>query len=185
MVCSTCTLLHPQGALNCYRCGRPLSTKLQRVTCTVSEHAPTSVGIACGVSLLTCLTLALLFPFMATQTLAIGAYFGIISITNIWLSVYRDSPSDDRLQGSRGTLYGLAVLASLVGELARLQGLNSIPLPTLDGSSLAIPVPSALNMELLAAVLLIIDPLLVRPLVRWVEQGVERGEPVEQTDPEA
>jgi hypothetical protein len=177
MVCSTCTLLHPLGALYCDRCGRPLNTKLQRITGTVSAHAPTSVGIACGLSLLTCLTMALLFPVVATQALAFGAYFGIISITNIWLSVYRDDGGQSGMQGSRGFLYGLALLGSLVGEIARLQGLNTLPIPMLDGQSLTVPVPSALNMELLAAALFVIDPLVVRPLMAWVGEGVERGDP--------
>ncbi|MGH2409756.1 MAG: hypothetical protein ACRDGS_05215, partial [Chloroflexota bacterium] len=54
-----------------------------------TENAPTSIGVVSGVSLLSCLALALIVPTLASIALSIGAYVGLISITNIWLSLYR------------------------------------------------------------------------------------------------
>jgi hypothetical protein len=116
-----------------------------------------------------------MFPSLSAPALAIGSYFGILSITNIWLSVYRDDSDRAWMQGTRGLLYSLALLASLIGELARLEGANSLQLSSVGSLHTVIPVPPALAMELVAAVLIVIDPLVVQPLVRWIEEGVERS----------
>ena len=176
MVCSSCTLLHPLGVTICYKCGTPLCTKLQRVTGVVSRELPTTIGVCSSISLLTCLALAVMLPGIASQVLAIGAYFGIVSITNIWLSVYRDSERD-WLQGTRGLFYTGALLVSLVGELSRMHGVDVLSLPVPQGGPLVVPVPSALAMELVAALLVVLDPLVVRPLLQWIQEGVERSAP--------
>jgi hypothetical protein len=176
MVCSSCTLLHPLGVTTCYRCGQPLCTKLQRVAAAASDKMPTTIGIGSSISLLACLAVALMLPGIAAQTLAAGAYFGIISITNIWLSVSRDVERD-WLQGTRGLLYSAALLISLVGELARMQGIDVLSIPMSQGNPIVVPVPSALAMELVAAVLVVLDPLVVRPLLQWIQDGVEHSTP--------
>jgi hypothetical protein len=176
MVCSSCTLLHPLGVTICYKCGRPMCTKLQQVTAVASRRLPTTIGVGSSISLLTCLAFALMFPAIASQALAVGAYFGIVSITNIWLSVQRDDERD-WLQGTRGLCYSGALLISLVGELARLQGVDAISMPAVQGSAITVPVPSALAMELVAAVLVVLDPLVIRPLLRWIQEGVEHSAP--------
>jgi hypothetical protein len=134
------------------------------------------INAVSGVSLLLCLTTALLFPSAAGAALNIGAYLGIISITNIWLSVYR-AGSGEWLHGVRGLCYSAALLFSLVSELARLQHLQSLSLPAFGGLPSSVPVPSALAAEMLAAALIVLDPLVVAPLIRWIEAGVEHGEP--------
>ncbi len=178
MVCSRCTLLHPSGTTVCFRCGRPLCTTLQRVSAAASRKVPTTIGVASGISLLACLAIALMFPVISAQVLAAGAYFGIISITNIWLTVYRDDQRD-WLQGTRGLFYSGALLISLVGELARIQGMDSLSLPALQGGALVVPVPSEVAMELVAALLIVLDPLVVRPLIQWIQDGVEHTSPQE------
>ncbi|MGH2346708.1 MAG: hypothetical protein ACRDG4_15895, partial [Chloroflexota bacterium] len=65
------------------------------------------------------------------------------------------------------------LLVSLAAEFARLQHLHALALPMVG----SVPIPSAATTALLAIVLVILDPLVVRPLVRWIELGVERGVP--------
>jgi hypothetical protein len=136
------------------------------------ERAPAGIGVVSGIGLISCLSLAIMLPATATQALGIGAYFGIISIANTWLSVYRGDEVD-LLRGMRGIVYCSALLISLVGELARLQHIQTLPLPGEPGG---VPVPSAMMTELLATALIILDPLVVSPLVRWISEGVEREE---------
>jgi hypothetical protein len=176
MVCSQCTLLHPEYAIVCSRCGQPFRTALQRFSTSAIEHASLAVGMASGAALLLCLSLAAIVPTAATQVLSIGAYFGIISITNVWLSVYRDD-QDEWIGGMRGVGYSAVLLFSLVGELARLRHIQTLALPALPGLPANVPVPSPFMAELLAAVLIIADPLLVKPVIRWVAEGVEHGDP--------
>ena len=175
MVCPRCTLLHPAGTHRCTHCGTSLRGPFEALSVLATENAPTSIGVISGVSLLSCLALALIVPAIAAMALSIGAYVGIISITNIWLSLYRGH-NGEWLRGVRGIAYSGALLISLVAEVARLDNLQTIPLPTLGGAPIALPVPSAAATELLAALLIILDPLVVRPLVHWIEEGVERGD---------
>jgi len=133
-------------------------------------NAATSIGVVAGVSLLSCLAVSLAIPPLASAALSLGAYFGILSISNIWLSVYRDEHGD-LLRGIRGIGYSLALIGSLAAEVARLQHIQSVALP--GGETLA--VPSAAMAEFLAAILVVLDPLVIRPFVRWIELGVERG----------
>jgi hypothetical protein len=176
MVCSQCTLLQPEYAIVCSRCGQPLRTALQRLGTSALDHASLIVGMLSGTSLLLCLSLALIVPTAATQILAVGAYFGIISIANVWLSVYRDG-QEEWMGGTRGIGYSAVLLFSLVGELARLQHLQTLSLPALPGLPARVPVPSPFMAELLAAVLIVADPLLVKPIIRWIAEGVEHGDP--------
>jgi len=178
MVCSTCTLLHPLGATHCTRCGRPFQTRLERGVVLVVGELPTTIGVISGTSLLACLTIALLLPTISAQALSIGACLGIVSITNICLSVY-SAESRDWLQGTRGLLYSVALMLSMVGELARLQGMNYLPVPTLQGVTAQVPVPSAFAMELLAALLIITDPLVLNPLFKWIQDGVQYSTPAD------
>src|SRR5437868_1974806 len=101
MVCSQCTLLHPEYAVVCSRCGHPLRSALERITSRAVERVPVGVGVVSGGSLLLCLAIALIAPAASGQVLGIGAYFGLISITNIWLAVYRDGQGE-WLRGMRG-----------------------------------------------------------------------------------
>lgn len=172
MVCAHCTLFHPTYTPVCQGCGRPLPVSLQRTGEQISRYAPLAVGVTSGAGLLGCMTLTLLDPSVATAALGFGSYFGMISIANIWLSVVRGQETE-LLRGMRGLGYSLALTVSLVGELARLQHVASISLP-LGGS---MPTPSALTTELLAATLIVFDPLVLRPLLRWVEEGAEYGDP--------
>lgn len=176
MVCPRCTLLHLDYAAYCRQCGHPLRSMVQRIEAVAIEKAPLSIGVISGTSLLSCLAVALAVPAVSTQALAVGAYFGIISIANIWLSVYRDDQGE-LLRGMRGLAYSAALMFSLIGELARLQNLHSLPLPAFPGLPSSIPTPSAMVTEMLAAVLIALDPLVVTPLLRWVEDGVQRSEP--------
>jgi len=164
MVCPRCT-----------QCGMRLRAPLVALSVAASENAPTSIGVISGISLLSCLALALIVPAVASVALSIGAYLGIISISNIWLTLYRGHHGE-WLRGVRGIAYSGALLISLVAEVARLDHLQTIPLPTLGGVPAVLPVPSATATELLAALLIILDPLVVRPFVHWIEEGVERGE---------
>jgi hypothetical protein len=93
----------------------------------------------------------------------------------MWLSVFRD---EDRnwLGGMRGVVVCCVLLVSLAGEWARLQGLRVMELPSLSGSIRA-PVPSALAMELIAGLLIVVDPFVVRPLIKWIEDGVDDEDP--------
>ncbi|HEY8283359.1 MAG TPA: hypothetical protein VIJ28_03140 [Chloroflexota bacterium] len=175
MVCPRCTLLHPAGTNKCSHCGTSLRGPLEALSVVATENAPTSIGVISGASLLSCLALALIVPSIASAALSIGSYVGIISITNIWLSLYRGH-NGEWLRGVRGVAYSGALLISLVAEVARLDNLQTMPVPTLGGAPLALPVPTATATELLAALLIILDPLVVRPLVHWIEEGVERGE---------
>jgi hypothetical protein len=136
----------------------------------VAGNAPTSIGVVSGISLLSCLAVSLVMPALASAALSLGAFFGILSTGNIWLSVYRDE-NEDMLRGVRGIGYSLALFGSLAAELARLQHLQTVPF--LGGGSVA--VPSAVATELMAAVLVVLDPLVIRPVVRWIELGVEIG----------
>jgi hypothetical protein len=139
------------------------------------ERAPAAAGLIAGVGLISCLSLAIMLPVTAPQALAIGAYFGIISIANTWLSVYRGDEAD-MLRGMRGVVYCGALLLSLIGELARLQHVQALPLPPLPGLPASAPVPSAMMTELVAIGLIVLDPLVVAPLARWIGEGVEREE---------
>jgi hypothetical protein len=170
MVCPRCTLLLPIETSICTQCGTRLRAPIQALTTLVAGNAPTSIGVVAGVSLLSCLAISLVIPPLASVALSLGAYFGILSISNIWLSVYRDGHGD-MLRGIRGIGYSLALVGSLVAELARLQHMQTLPL--LGGETVA--VPSAVMTELLAALLVVLDPLVIRPFVRWIELGVERG----------
>ena len=172
MICAHCTLFHPTYTPVCQGCGRPLTGSLQRTGALVGTHAPVAVGVASGAGLLGCMTLTVLDPSVASAALSMGSYFGMISIANIWLSVVRGEETE-LLRGMRGMGYSLALMISLVGELARLQHVSGLPLPT--GGS--IPTPSAFTTEILAATLIIFDPLVLRPLLRWVAAGVEYGDP--------
>ena len=172
MICANCTLFHPTYTPFCQGCGRPLTRCLQATGEQIGAHAPIAVGVASGAGLLGCMTLTLLAPGLAGAALDLGSYFGIISIANIWLSVVRGEETE-LLRGMRGMGYSLALLISLVGELARLQHIGMVPLPA-GGSA---PMPSAMTTQILAATLIIFDPLVLRPLLRWVEEGVEYGEP--------
>ena len=183
MVCPRCTLLQPTGMNICRQCGALLRPPLESLTIRVAENASTSIGIVSSVSLLTCLFIALVLPAAASQALAIGAYIGIISITNVWLSVYKGETGEWQ-RGLRGVGYSGALLVSLVAEIARMQHLASLPLPALAGLPASIPVPSAIATELLAATLIVVDPLVVRPLIRWIEEGVEHSEPNPYASPE-
>jgi len=172
MVCPRCTLLQSVDATVCTQCGLRLQAPIQAITAVATRNAPTGIGIVSSASLLTCLAIAVVFPSLAGAALSIGAYFGIISISNIWLAVYRDEHGN-MLRGLRGVGYSSALLVSLVAEVARLQHVQAIAVPGLG----SIAVPSAATTALLAIVLVILDPLVVRPLVRWIEMGVERGVP--------
>lgn len=172
MICAHCTLFHPTYTPFCQGCGRPLTCSVQRTGEQIGKYTPVAVGVTSGLGLLGCMTLTLLDPSAAGAALDLGSYFGIISIANIWLSVVRGEETE-LLRGMRGMGYSLALLISLVGELARLQHVGGMPLPA--GGS--VPAPSALATEILAATLIIFDPLVLRPLLRWVEAGVEYGEP--------
>ncbi len=176
MVCSRCTLLHPDFAVRCSRCGTLLRPPVQHITALITERAPLCVGVISGGSLLLCLALSLIVPAIAAQALSIGAYLGLFSIGNVWLAVYRDEQGE-WLRGARGVAYSGALLFSLVGELARLQNLHTLALPALPGLPANVPVPSAFVTEVVAAALIVLDPLVVAPLIRWIEAGVERGEP--------
>lgn len=175
MVCPRCTLLSHESSLHCRQCGYPLQGAVERSLVVALERTPAAIGVLSGVGLVSCLSVALLLPAGATGALAIGAYFGIISIANTWLSVYRGDEAD-LLRGMRGMVYCGALLFSLVGELARLQHVQALLLPPLPGLPGAVPVPSAMLTELLAIALIVLDPLVVSPLVRWVSAGVEREE---------
>ena len=94
MVCPRCTLLHPEYAVTCRQCGYALRSTWERISTRALTMAPTAVGAVSGVSLLSCISVTLIVPAIAAQALSIGAYFGIISITNIWLSVYRDGEGE-------------------------------------------------------------------------------------------
>lgn len=169
MVCSRCTLLHSTPALVCSQCGQPLRGAVERSFGVALQHVPSTIGVLSGGSLLACLIAALVAPVVATQALAVGSYFGIASITNVWLSVYRDEAGES-LRGARGVAYSCALLFALIAELARVQHLQSLPLP---GGS--VPTPPAMTIELLALVLIVLDPLVVTPFVHWIEGGVVRG----------
>ena len=175
MVCPRCTLLHPPGTFRCTHCGTSFRGPFEGLSVLATENAPTSIGVVSGISLLSCLALALIVPSIAATALSIGAYVGIISITNIWLSIYRGH-NGEWIRGVRGIAYSGALLISLVAEVARLENVQTIPLPTLGGTPIALPVPSATATELLAALLIVLDPLVLRPLVHLIEEGVERGE---------
>ncbi len=170
MVCPRCTLLHPIETSICTQCGTRLRAPIEALASMVTGNAPTSVGVVSGVSLLGCLAVALAVPALASAALSIGAIFGILSISNIWLSVYREEHGD-MLRGVRGVGYSLALFGSLATELARLQHVQTLPL--LGGGTMA--VPSSVTTELLAALLVVLDPLVIRPFVHWIELGVERG----------
>jgi hypothetical protein len=170
MVCPRCTLLQPMETSVCTQCGTRLRAPIQGLTMLVAGNAPTSIGVVSGVSLLSCLAVSLAIPALASAALSLGAFFGILSTGNIWLSVYRDE-NEDMLRGVRGIGYSLALFGSLAAELARLQHLQTVPF--LGGGSVA--VPSAVATELMAAVLVVLDPLVIRPVVRWIELGVEIG----------
>jgi hypothetical protein len=116
---------------------------------------------------------------VAVPALSTGSFFGIISITNVWLAAFRDD-TGEWLRGMRGFGYTAALLVSLVGELARLQGLAFLPVPHVSGLPAEVPVPSAMTTELLAVLLIVLDPLIVRPLMRWVEDGAEHTSHAEQ-----
>ena len=177
MVCSSCTLLHPQGTTVCRRCGALLCSRRDLVVLTAAERAPTIIGIASGVSLLACLALALLLPAAAAAAaLQVGAYSGIVSITNMWLSVYRGAERA-WLQGVRSAVFSSVLFISLAGELARLQGMTSLQLPGIFANGLVVPVPSAAAMELIAGLLIVGDPLVVRPVLKWIADGVEHAGP--------
>jgi hypothetical protein len=170
MVCPRCTLLHPVETSICTQCGTRLRAPIQALSSVVAANAPTSIGVVAGVSLLSCLAVSLAIPPLASAALSLGAIFGILSISNIWLSVYRQEYGDI-LRSFRGIGYSLALIGSLAAELARLQHLQTLPL--LGGAMVA--VPSAVTTELLAALLVVLDPLVIRPCVHWIELGVERG----------
>lgn len=172
MVCPRCTLLHPVGTTVCGRCGTRLRGQVEALSTLAIDNAPTSIGMVSGISLLTCLAVALAVPAAASVALSFGAYFGLISISNIWLTVYRGQ-RDELLRGLRGMAYSGALLVSLVGEIARLQHVQTIAIPGI----IDLPVPSAIATELLAALLIVLDPLVIRPLIQWIEDGVEHGEP--------
>jgi hypothetical protein len=176
MVCPRCTVLCVDSAVCCQHCGFPLRGLMQRAGVAALERTPAAIGIVSGVALICCLSIGILFPVLAGQALSVGAYFGIISIANTWLSVYRGDEVG-LLRGMRGLVYCSALLFSLVGELARLQGVALLPLPALPGLPAHVPVPSAMATELLAGVLIVLDPLVVTPIVRWVGEGVVREEP--------
>ena len=147
-----------------------LRAPIQILTTLAARNAPTSIGVVAGVSLLGCLAISLAVPPLSAAALSLGAYFAIVSISNIWLSVYRDEHGD-MLRGVRGVAYSVALLVSLAAELARLQHVQAIAL--LGGGTVA--VPTAATTELLAALLVVLDPLVIRPFVHWIELGVERG----------
>jgi hypothetical protein len=170
MVCPRCTLLHPVEISICTQCGTRLRAPVQALTAVVADNAPTSVGVVASVSLLGCLAISIAIPSLASAALSLGAYFGIVSISNIWLSVYRDEQGD-LLHSVRGVGYSVALIISLAAEVARLQHIQSLSL--LGGEAIA--VPSSVTTELLAAFLVVLDPLVIRPLVHWIELGVERG----------
>jgi hypothetical protein len=149
----------------------------QRVSALTLERAPATIGIVSGIALISCLSLALLLPSVASQALSVGAYFGIAAIANTWLSVYRGDDAE-LVGGMRGVIYCGALLFSLVSELARLQNIPMLPLPPLPGLPRSVPVPSAMLTELLAGMLIVLDPLVVTPLMAWIGGGVEREEPV-------
>jgi len=172
MICPRCTLLHSTYTVACMQCGHPLQGSLQRATTFAVEKGPTGIGIVSGAALLSCLAASLIVPAAASQALSAGGYFGIISIANVWLSIYRGE-EQELLRGMRGVAYSLALMVSLVSEVARLQGVQSLPLPFVGG----LPVPSALVTEMLAAFLIVLDPLLLTPLLRWIADGVQHGEP--------
>jgi hypothetical protein len=172
MVCPRCTLLHSVEVSVCTQCGLRLQAPLQVITSVATRNAATSIGIVSSVSLLTCLAIAVIFPTVAVAALSMSAYFGILSISNIWLAVYRDAHGD-MLRGLRGVGYSCALLVSLAAELARLQHVHAVSVPEVG----SMQVPSAATTSLLAIVLVILDPLVVRPLVHWIELGVERGVP--------
>jgi len=170
MVCPRCTRFHTEFAVNCLHCGQPLRTALERVTDNALSKAPLIIGVLSGAPLLLCIATSLILPALANQVLGIGAYFGLISITNAWLAVYRDDHYRvTGMRGVRGIAFSGALLVSLVSELARMQNLQTISLPGLPD----LPVPSALASEMLAAGLIVIDPLLVSPLLRWIAEGVQ------------
>jgi hypothetical protein len=142
----------------------------------VAEKAPLTVGVFSGVSLLACLGITAALPTLAAPALEAGSYFGIVSITNMWLAVYRDQ-ARGWLQGVRGFLFSLVLTVSLIGDFARLLGSKSAGVLPLDLPLPAVPVPSALTMELIAALLIVVDPLLVRSVVKWVAEGAEYQPP--------
>jgi hypothetical protein len=181
MVCSNCTLLHPVGTEICCRCGTPLYGKLDRACAALSQRGPTALGVVSGASLLLCLTTGLMLPMIAAQMLAAGSYFGIISITNMWLSAYR-AEVRDWLQGMRGFVFTAVLTVSLVGEIARLLGANTMQLPGIFGPDVLIQIPSALDMELIAAMLIVVDPLIVRPLLKWIADGEVRSDPAQPAE---
>jgi hypothetical protein len=145
------------------------------------ENLPTGIGVVSGMSLLSCLSTALIFPAVAGQAFAAGSVFGIISITNVWVGAHREDTSE-WMRGMRGFGYTIALLVSLIAELARLQGMAYLPMPHLSGIPDYLPVPSAMTTQLIAVLLIIIDPLIVKPLVKWLANGAERA-PYAEQDP--
>lgn len=175
MVCPNCTLLCLDHTMTCRQCGHSFQSLPRRMTALTLERAPAATGLISGLGLVACLSLAIMLPLLATQALAVGAYFGIISIANTWLSIYRGDEAD-LLRGTRGLVYCTALLVSLIGELARLQHVPALPLPPLPGLPMSVPVPSAMMTELVAVGLIVLDPLVVSPLARWIGEGVQREE---------
>lgn len=140
MICSNCTLFHPEYVTVCRHCGSTLRPAMTRLSTSVLDNLPTGIGAFAGVSLLSCLSTALIFPAVAGQAFAAGSVFGLISITNIWIGAYREG-TGEWMQGMRGFGYTVALLVSLVAELARLQGMEYLPMPHLFDLPARIPVP--------------------------------------------
>lgn len=178
MVCPRCTLLHADAVLTCRQCGYQFRSLLQDAGAIAVRDAQLKIGVIAGGTLFGCLTVALLSPGMAGPALSYGACFGIASIGNSWVANLRDD-AGDLLRGTRGLIFSLALLYSLLAELARLQGYTVLPVPSLPGVQVNVPVPSALVTEFLACVLIVLDPLVASPLVRWIGEGAEQA-PQEQ-----
>jgi hypothetical protein len=175
MVCPRCTLLRADAVVICHQCGYRFTTAIQQYGALALGDARLKIGAITGLLLFGCLFAAVLAPSAAAGALSIGAYAGIVSIANSWLAVCTTAEGE-RAAGMRGTVFSAALLYSLSSELARLHGADRIAFPGIAGMQFSMMVPSAAVTEMIAAVLIVMDPLLAHPVIRWLGEGVQRTE---------
>jgi len=173
MVCPRCTLLHADVVVVCHQCGYRFTTAIQQYGALAVRDARLKIGAVTGALLFVCLFTAVLAPTAAAAALSLGAYVGIVSIANSWLAVCTTAEGEHSV-GLRGTIFSAALLYSLATELARLHGADRIAFPGIGGMQFSMLVPSAVVTELIAAVLIVMDPLLAHPVIRWLGEGVQR-----------